>query len=573
MGIAAALALTLPGAAAVAGAASAATPSTAAVTTTAATSTTTTTAAASSTQAASRPSTQPSTQRGLRLINSSDTVTAYAYDGYVYVDSAVWMAAYGEGYEFWAKRAKASDPVTLTKTVIQGKKRTTTKAPAAIVDGMDGFKNGLTVDVRTPQGEVLAKDTRSLCLGGWQRQRVEPTGRTEPVYPSFCGGNWFTRSSVFGVEQGWATLVDSYFELETTNKNLLLTMSISKPVGDFLGLPASQRSVTQQVEVVDECELWECEEVAEELLGEPREGFSTADDDAASERAENLRSQGSSTHGSHGDSTDSEHRVNLFTLQNSQAHAGDHPALGQAGTRPSKKRPARDTLPDLVSVPAWQIGSEVDEDGTDRLTFSAHEWNAGPGPLVVEGYRRGSSETMDAYQFFYKNGKEVSSTKTGTMEYHDAPEHDHWHFLDFASYELVEPDGALVTTSGKQSWCLVPTDPVDLSVPGAVWRPEATGLDSACGDRSALWLREVLPAGWGDTYSQYQTQAFDLTGVRNGTYQIKITVNPNGNLHERTKSNNVSYRTVVLGGTPGARTVTVPPYEGVDTEVEFDGEE
>jgi hypothetical protein len=105
-------------------------------------------------------------------------------------------------------------------------------------------------------------------------------------------------------------------------------------------------------------------------------------------------------------------------------------------------------------------------------------------------------------------------------------------------------------------------------VPGAAWRPEATGLDSACGDRSALWLREVLPAGWGDTYSQYQTQAFDLTGVRNGTYQIKITVNPNGNLHERTTSNNVSYRTVVLGGKAGKRTVTVPPIEGVDTEIE-----
>ena len=557
MGIAAALALTLPGAGAAA--TSAATSAAAA----------TTTAAASSVQAAPT----SSAQRGLRLIKTSDTVTAYAYDGYVYVDSAVWMAAYGESHEFWAKRAKASDPATLTRTVIRGKKRTTTEAPAAIVDGLNGFKDGLTVRVSTANGRTLAKDTRSLCLGGSQRQRVEPTGRTEPVYPSFCGGNWFTKSSVSGVEQGWATLLDSYFELETPNKNLVLTMSISKPVADFLGLPASQRSVTQKVEVVDECELWECQEVADELLGEPREGFSTlAGDDALSSRAENLRSQSSGAHGSHGDSTGSEHRANLFTLQDNQAHGGDHPALGQPGSRPSTKKPARDTLPDLVSVPAWQIGTEVDEDGTDRLTFNAHEWNAGPGPLVVEGYRRGSTETMDAYQFFYRDGKEIGSTKTGTMEYHDAPEHDHWHFLDFASYDLVTTKGSLVTTSGKQSWCLVPTDPVDLTVPGAVWRPEATGLDSACGDRSALWLREVLPTGWGDTYSQHQTQAFDLTGVRNGKYQIKITVNPNGNLHERTTSNNVSYRTVVLSGKPGARTVNVPPYEGVDTEIEF-GEE
>lgn len=505
-------------------------------------------------------------RRGLNLVPTGDTAQAYAYDGFVYIDSPVWLGAYGQGYEFQAKRATASAPVKLTKTVIRGNKRTTTQAPAALVDGLNGFKGGLTVKIATSKGKVLLEETRSLCTGGGERQRIQPTGRTEPLYPSFCGGNWFTKSTVFGVEEGWAAKLDAYFELETKRTDLVMTTTINGPVADFLGLPAKGRSVTQQVEIVDECEVWGCEGIASELLGEPAEGFSTlAEDDPLATRAENLRAQGGA-HGSHSESSGSEHRTNLFTLDD-QEHTGDVPSLGQAGTTPTTKKPAKDSLPDLVSVPAWQIGNEVDEAGIDRLTFHAHEWNAGPGPLVVEGYRRGSAEVMDAYQMFYRDGKEVGSTKTGTMEYHEAPEHDHWHFLDFASYELVTPKGKLVTTSGKQSWCLVPTDPVDLSVKGAVWRPEATGLDSACGDRSALWLREVLPAGWGDTYSQYQTQAFDLTGVRNGTYQIKITVNPNGNLHERTASNNVSYRTIVLGGKPGARTVQVPPYEGVDTEI------
>jgi hypothetical protein len=505
-------------------------------------------------------------QRGLRIVPTGDTVQGYAFDDFMYVDSPVWLGAYGQSYEFRAKRATASAPATLTKTVIRGNKRTTTKVPAALVDGLDGLKNGLTVKIATPQGKVLLKETRSLCPGGSDRQRIQPTGRTEPVYPAFCGGNWFTKSTVFGVEEGWAAKLDAYVQVETKRTELVMTTTISDPVANLLGLPAKGRSVTQKVQVVDECELWGCEEVADQLMGESSEGFSTLEgQDAQSARAEGLRAQGG--HGGHTESSGADRPVNLFTLDSNQAHGGDHPSLGQAGTKPSTKKPARDSLPDLVSVPAWQIGNEVDEAGIDRLTFNAHEWNAGPGPLVVEGYRRGGEEVMDAYQMFYRNGKEVGSTKTGTMEYHDAPEHDHWHFLDFASYELVTPKGKLVTTSGKQSWCLMPTDPVDLSVKGAVWRPEATGLDSACGERSALWLREVLPAGWGDTYSQNQTQAFDLTGVRNGTYQIKITVNPNGNLHERTKSNNVSYRTVVLGGKPGARTVKVPPIEGVDTEV------
>lgn len=506
---------------------------------------------------------------GLRFAPAAKTVEAYGYDGYVYFDSAVWMAAYGEGYEFWAKREKASDPVTLTKTVIRGNKRTTTTAPAKIVDGMNGFKRGLTVKVVDAKGNVLSKKSRSLCLSGDERQRVEPTGNTEPVYPMWCGGSWFTKATVSGIEQGWATKLDTYFSLKTTRTNLRMTVSISDPVADFLGLPADGRSVSQRVKVVDECGIIDCGEVGEMLLGEPDEGFSTlaeGEDAAREERRQALTGNAHSGHGDSSDSTESTHRTNLFTVQDGQEHGGDHPALGQPGSTPSNKKPAKDTLPDLVAVPAWQIGTERDGRVT-RLTFNAHEWNAGPAPLVVEGFRRGAGEIMDAYQFFYKDGKEVGSTKTGTMEYHDAPEHDHWHFLDFASYELVKPDGSLVTTSGKQSWCLVPTDPVDLSVPGATWRPEATGLDSACGDRSALWLREVLPVGWGDTYSQYQTQAFNLAGVRNGTYRIKITVNPDGNLHERTTSNNVSYRTVVLGGKPGNRTVKVPPYEGINTEI------
>ena len=60
---------------------------------------------------------EPSAQRGLRFAPAASTVEGYTYDGYVYLDSAVWMAAYGEGYEFLTKRAKASDPVTVLVSV------------------------------------------------------------------------------------------------------------------------------------------------------------------------------------------------------------------------------------------------------------------------------------------------------------------------------------------------------------------------------------------------------------------------------------------------------------------------
>ncbi len=130
--------------------------------------------------------------------------------------------------------------------------------------------------------------------------------------------------------------------------------------------------------------------------------------------------------------------------------------------------------------------------------------------------------------------------------------------------------GSAVATSlalpASLSWCVAPTDAIDLNVPGALWRPQSTSLASACGDIDAQWLRQVLPVGWGDTYVQTVAgQAIDITELPNGRYHIKVTVNPEGTLHERRTSNNVSYRLVILGGTPGNRTVQVPAHQGVNT--------
>jgi len=46
---------------------------------------------------------------------------------------------------------------------------------------------------------------------------------------------------------------------------------------------------------------------------------------------------------------------------------------------------------------------------------------------------------------------------------------------------------------------------------------------------------------------------------------IKVTVNPEGSLLEAKTSNNASYRLVVLGGSPGNRTVSVPAFQGINS--------
>lgn len=236
---------------------------------------------------------------------------------------------------------------------------------------------------------------------------------------------------------------------------------------------------------------------------------------------------------------------------------------GQPGEEPGPEViPGASARPDLVAGPAFAIGSR-NGPRRDWLTFAATIWNAGPATLVVDGFRRRGEDVMDAYQSFYENGEKVGTVLTGELEYDPRPGHEHWHFKDFATYRLLDPATQTVVTSGKEAFCVVPTDAIDLTVAGAVWRPETTGLGTACGSVGSLSIREVLPTGWGDTYHQgIPGQAFNITNVPNGTYMIQVVANPDGRLYEVTDQNNATVREITLGGVRGARTVTVAPYQG-----------
>jgi hypothetical protein len=234
--------------------------------------------------------------------------------------------------------------------------------------------------------------------------------------------------------------------------------------------------------------------------------------------------------------------------------------------------PGREARPDLAAVPAWQIsvgaepGKATGSASTRQyLSFAATVWNAGPSPLVVDGFRRPGRDLMDAYQYFYdRSGREVGRARTGTLEFDNRDGHEHWHFTDFARYQLLNANKTLAVRSGKEAFCLAPTDVVDLLRRGATWHPDSIGLHTACGGPSSLALREILQVGWGDTYTQgLPGQSFDITDLPNGTYYIEVTANPDNRLHEVSTANNRALRTVILGGTRAKRTVTVPPYEGL----------
>jgi hypothetical protein len=227
--------------------------------------------------------------------------------------------------------------------------------------------------------------------------------------------------------------------------------------------------------------------------------------------------------------------------------------------------PTPDVMPDLAALPAWSIN--VSNRGRRAwLRFASTVSNHGPAPLLVEGFRQPDQDLMDAWQFFTDDtGSIVGKAAAGQFEYDARNGHEHWHFDQFTDYALVDGTKSNEIMSEKQSFCLAPTDPIDLLAPGADWSPE---WGSACGSPDSLWVREQLPSGWGDTYYQYVAgQSFDVTDLPSGRYYIRIRVNPLGEIFDHSAANDVSFRRVRLHGDPGERRwVTVPPYQGVDSE-------
>ena len=186
----------------------------------------------------------------------------------------------------------------------------------------------------------------------------------------------------------------------------------------------------------------------------------------------------------------------------------------------------------------------------------------------MDGYAAVAPTTMDAYQYVLdENGQQLGYQRVGSMAWDPRDEHFHWHFKDFAQYSLVDKNKKQVYLSTKEAFCLANTDAVDYTVPGADWHPGNSDLESACGERNSLAVREILASGSGDTYDQYRPgQALSLKGRPNGTYYIKVEANPMRRLTESDTGNN-SVPEDHRRGKSGKRTVKA---EKVGLVEEFD---
>lgn len=369
------------------------------------------------------------------------------------------------------------------------------------VEDWRGLPDFFEATVTDAAGAVVQRRAQSFCPNGYEQQRIDPDGSDRSTFPQGCYGMPFTVGSRWGIDEGWASRVGGRFALKVPNGTYTVTMTIAERYRELWDIPAQDASSTVDYRV--------------------RNG-----------------------------TRETPHRVRATAPR--EAQPGPRPRV------PVDTTPDPATLPDLRTLPAFGISTET-RGRKDWLAFGADAWVGGSSLLDIEGFRRADEEVMDAFQYFYDGEQVVGRARVGEMDYDTRRGHHHWHLLQFASYRLLDATQQHVTSSKKQSFCIVPTDPVDLSLDNAERRPWSTGLESACGDRDALWIRETLPVGWGDTYYQNRGgQDFNITKVPNGTYFIEVAANPTGELFESDTTNNVSLREIELKGRRGARVVCVP---------------
>ena len=149
---------------------------------------------------------------------------------------------------------------------------------------------------------------------------------------------------------------------------------------------------------------------------------------------------------------------------------------------------------------------------------------------------------------YFERGKDMASREaydpTGScMVFH--PQHRHWHFEDFASYELrpfaAGSLGSPVASSTKVSFCIIDIHHRRPDLPGS----PSGKYYTACDRSSTLGIS----VGWSDEYhSTLADQYVTVTSVPDGTYCLVSTADPRGRLQEVTKANNAAGVRITITG-------------------------
>jgi hypothetical protein len=445
----------------------------------------------------------------VKLITAQRFVEVPKFGRFAYLDPGIYVVAVGSALQFDVQRANYATAITADQVISGANGQVTRPVPRQWFEGWQGLRDFLRITIKNSAGKIVGNQLTTFCPGGFSQQRSGPNAPARSPFPQGCFFNPFQFGTVWGLQRGWgADAAAGRFRLRLGTYKV--TVHVTSYWQRFLHVTPKAGTATVTIRVV---KPGPCNK----FCPPTRSGHATAP---------------------------------------------GRPLPSEPANVPVLNNPPVSVLPDLSPLPSWGINIFGRRNSiTQRLAFGATVWIGGHARLDVEGFRSDGSPIMKAYQYFYKNGRVVGRTRAGTMGFDAKRGHGHWHFQQFAQYRLLNAHKALVMKSGKIGFCIAPTDSINLLLPHALWQPTFTGFGGQCGSTSALWVREQLPLGWGDTYFQFVAgQSFNITKLPNGTYYVEIIANPNRVLHESNYRNNISLRKIILGGTPDHRTLRVPPF-------------
>lgn len=458
----------------------------------------------------------------VKLVEAQRNITVPQFGkNFIFLDPGVYVAAFGSQLRFDVSRASYAKPLTITQVIhVPGAGTEYRPLPSWTLNGWNGLRRFLRVTVKNSSGKTIASRIVSFCPNSFITQRADPNAPMNSPFPQLCEADPFPLGMVWGIQRGWGVdPIGGGFEfgglaIKAKRGYYTATVNIIRDWRQLLHVSAADATAVVRVHVV-----------------KPSPGC----------------------------------QIECFA-KHAPPHGKQLPSLPAV---PIMTNPPEADLPDLAPLPAWLVQVQNTKSGKTRkassvIDFGATVWVGGNARLDVEGFRVNGSATMQAYQYFWHDGRVVGRERVGTMGFSG---YNHWHFKQFAQYRLLNAKKNLVLRSQKEGFCIGASDPINLLLPHATWNPGNLDLDSDCGQQSALWTQETLPVGWGDTYFQdLPGQSFNITNLPNGKYFIQIIANPEHLLHETNTGNDSSLREIIIGGTKGHRTVRVPAYFGIDPE-------
>jgi len=171
--------------------------------------------------------------------------------------------------------------------------------------------------------------------------------------------------------------------------------------------------------------------------------------------------------------------------------------------------------PDLVVDPQRFVAQMAI---VDRL-FNEGDCAIEEGAVGGTGYRR--LLRFDTVVMNSGNGDLVVGDRSDPNNpYHEwfvfAPCHGHYHIRDFSVYELLNADRTLVVAGHKQGFCFEDSFKYDGG--------KSNGYNYGF---------QGISSGWGDWYyKQLGGQWIDITGVPEGDYIVRVTINAAGTFDE-----------------------------------------